>query len=97
VEEVLTEGFTAEELEAAKTGYLDSQRNARTDDGTVAGQLSGQLYLDRTYEFTAEQEAAIRALTLDDVNGAMRRHIDASKISVFRAGDFAGAKEAPTS
>ncbi|MGI9039242.1 MAG: insulinase family protein [Gemmatimonadota bacterium] len=97
VAEVLSEGFAADELEAAKTGYLDSRRNSRTDDGTVAGQLSSQLYLDRTYEFTAEEEAAIRALTVEDVNGAMRRHIDPSKIAIFRAGDFAGAKEAPTS
>lgn len=97
IDEVLEEGFTADEMEAAKRGWLDRQQNGRANDGSVAGQLSSQLYLDRTYDFTAEQEAAIRALTIDEVNGAFRQTIDPDAISVFRAGDFAGAEEAPTS
>jgi zinc protease len=97
IDEVLEEGFTADEMEAAKRGWLDSQQNGRANDGPVAGQLSSQLYLDRTYEFIAEQEAAVRALTIDDVNGAFRTYIDPDAISVFRAGDFAGAAETPTS
>jgi len=97
VEEVRDEGFTADELEAAKRGWLDSQQNGRANDGSVAGQLSSLLYLDRTFEFTAEREAAVRALTIDQVNGAFRQYIDPDAISVFRAGDFAGAEGAPTS
>ena len=96
--EVLGEGFTDEEIEAAKNGYLDAAQNARASDGTVAGQLNGQLFTDRTYEFTTEQEAAIRALTGEQILNAMRRHLDVSKISIFRAGDFAAsAEEEPTS
>ncbi|MFQ5530885.1 MAG: M16 family metallopeptidase, partial [Gemmatimonadota bacterium] len=94
--EVLGEGFTEEEVEAAKNGFLDRAQNARANDGTIAGQLNGQLFTDRTYAFTIEQEAAIRALTGEQILSAMRRHIDPSKISIFRAGDFSGA-EAPTS
>ena len=97
IDEVLEDGFTADEMEAAKRGWLDSQQNRRANDGSVAGQLNSQLYLDRTYDFTAEQEAAIRALAIDEVNGAFRRYIDPEAISVFRAGDFAGVEEAPTS
>ncbi len=96
--EVLEGGFTDEEIEAAKNGFLDAAQNARASDGTVAGQLNGQLFTDRTYEFTTEQEAAIRALTGEQILSAMRRHIEVSKISIFRAGDFAAeAKEEPTS
>jgi len=97
VEEVREEGFTADELEAAKRGWLDSQQNGRANDGSVAGQLNSLLYLDRTFEFTAEREAAVRALTIDQVNDAFRQYIDPDAVSVFRAGDFAGAEEAPTS
>ena len=74
----------------------DAAQNARASDGIVAGQLNGQLFTNRTYEFTVDQEAAIRALTGEQVLNAMRRHIDVSRISIFRAGDFAADKE-PTS
>jgi zinc protease len=96
--EVLGEGFSHEEVEAAKNGFLDVAQNARANDGNVAGQLNGQLFTGRTYEFTFEQEAAIRVLTSEQILNAMRRHIDPSKISIFRAGDFAAAAEGePTS
>jgi zinc protease len=94
--EVLADGFTEEEIETAKVGLLESAQNARASDGTVAGQLSGQLFTDRTYEFTSEYEAAISALTGEQILNAMRRHIDPTTISIIRAGDFAGA-EAPAS
>jgi hypothetical protein len=32
-------------------------------------------------------------LTLDEVNAAIRRHLDISKITIVKAGDFAGAQE----
>jgi len=89
---VLDGGFTEEEVAAAKRGLLDAAQNARNSDQAIAGQLSAGLFYDRTMEFTAEQEAAIRALTAGDILEAMRRHIDPERISVFKSGDFAGAK-----
>ena len=87
----LDSGFTADEVEAAKRGYLDSAQNARANDLTVAGQLSGNLFLDRTMDFVAQQEAAIAALTPEYILAALKRHIDVDRISLFRAGDFANA------
>jgi zinc protease len=92
LDRALADGFTAEEIEAAKNGFLDAAQNSRANDGSVAGQLDSGLFFDRTMEFTAEREAAIRALTPQQVHDALRRHIDPSKISIFRGGDFAGAK-----
>ena len=85
----LESGFTAEEVATAKRGYLDGVRNARADDGTVASMLADNLFLDRTMAYTAQQEAAIEALTPADIHAALRRHIDLRRISVFRGGDFA--------
>ena len=85
----LQEGFADEEVAAAKRGYLDRAQNARASDSTVANMLSGNLFLDRTMDFVVQQEAAIEALTPDDVVEAMRRHIDVDRISIFRGGDFA--------
>jgi zinc protease len=88
--EVLADGFTAEEVEAAKRGYLDAAQNGRTSDNAIANAIEGNLFFDRTMAFTAEQEAAIRTLTPEQILAAMRRHIDVDRISIVRAGDFAG-------
>jgi predicted Zn-dependent peptidase len=36
-------------------------------------------------------DAELDALTLDQVNAAFRRHVDASAISIVKAGDFKAA------
>ena len=85
----LESGFTEEEVAAAKRGYLDSIQNARANDLTAASQLAKNLFLDRTMDFAARQEAAIAALTPEDILAALKRHIDLDRISIFRGGDFA--------
>lgn len=88
-EKAFDSGFTGEELEAAKQGVLDGRKNRRNSDSGLAGSLSNNLFLDRTMQFAADQDAAIEALTLEDVNEVYRRYLDFSKFSVVRGGDFA--------
>ena len=89
VAKALEDGFTAEEVGAAKRGYLDAVQRQRSNDSTVASILSGNLFLDRDMSFTANRETAIAALTPEDIQAAMQRHIDLDKMSFYRAGDFA--------
>ena len=89
VAKVLEEGFTAEEVDAAKRGWLDAVQRQRSSDGTVAGILNSNLFLDRDMSFIAKREAAVAALTAEDINAAFERHIDLDKMSIFRGGDFA--------
>ena len=89
LETTLADGFSPEEFETAKRGYLDQQQNGRANDAAIANMLSNSLFLDRPLFFTAEQEAAIEALTAGDVVAAMRRHIDLTKLTIIRGGDFA--------
>ena len=89
LEGALERGFTAEEVEAAKRATLDGGERQRSSDEALASILDSTLNLDRTMEFVAQREAAIEALTPDDLLAAMRRHIDPEKMSIFRAGDFA--------
>lgn len=86
---ILSEGITAEELEAARTAWLQQRVQIRSNDGQVAAMLSGQVITGRTMQYDAELEARVKALTLQDVNGAMQRHINLAKISSVKAGDFA--------
>ena len=76
VAKALDEGFTAEEVDAAKSGYLDALQRGRSNDATVANILSSNLFLDRDMDFIKRREAAIAALTADDINAALKRHLD---------------------
>jgi zinc protease len=89
---VLTEGFTEEETGVAKQGWLESRQLGRAQDPSLAAQISSNLYFDRTFEFDAGLEARVRALTTQEINAAVRRHLDLSKLTIVKAGDFAAAK-----
>ncbi len=89
IERALAEGFTDEEIEAAKSGYLESRNVSRAQDNELAGALAGALYDDRTLEYDAEVEAAIAGLSSDDITSAMQRNLDVSQMTIVKAGDFA--------
>ena len=93
IDRALKEGFTDQELKEAKSGYLQSRQVARAQDAPLARTLTQNLFLDRTLAWDAELEKKIAALTSAEVQTAMRKHIDPSKITIIKAGDF--AKVAP--
>ena len=84
----LQDGFTSEEVEAAKTGFLQAQQINRAQDSVLARLLAARLYVNRTLEWDADFERKIAALTPAQINAAMRRHIDPSKLTIIKAGDF---------
>lgn len=88
----LTGGFTAEELTKAKQGLSRLAEQMRAQDPVVATSLNNQLFLDRTFAFDADLERKIDALSVADINAAWRKYIDPDKITIVKAGDFAGAK-----
>ena len=91
IDRALADGFTPDEVEAAKTGYLQSRGVSRAQDGSLAAMLSQSLYFGRTLEWDAAIEEKIATVTPDELLEAMRRHIDPDKISIIMAGDFAKA------
>ncbi len=88
IERAAKEGFTAEELEPAKAGWLKSREVARSSDGALAGTLSSYLYYGRDLRFDAEREAMVRRLTPEQVNATMKKHLDFARMISVRAGDF---------
>ena len=88
IRKMLADGFTAEEVAAAKTGYLQSRQVSRAQDNELAGRLNNFLFLDRTLSWDAELEKKIAALTPDQINAAMRRHLNPAAITIMKAGDF---------
>ncbi len=92
---VLKDGFTAEEVEAAKSGYLQSRKLARAEDSGISSKLASYLFLNRDFLWDEKLDKQIAALTPEQINAAMRRHLDLSKMTIIKAGDFAKAAAAP--
>ncbi len=88
MERALKDGFSPEEIRAAKSGYLQSRQNSRAEDDALASKLTDYLFLDRTMEWDAGMEAKIEALEPYQILEAMERHLDMSKLSIVKAGDF---------
>jgi zinc protease len=82
------EGFSAREIEAGKRSVLEARRLARSQDRALASRLGHYLFVKRTFAWDAEFEARIAALTAEQVNAALRRHIDPARLSVVVAGDL---------
>ncbi|MGH9365818.1 MAG: insulinase family protein, partial [Thermoanaerobaculia bacterium] len=92
IDRVLNDGFETQEIEEARSGWLRSRRVCLAKDSYLAGQMARDLYLNRTFAQQLELEEKVKALTGAEILAALRRHIDPAKLSVFKAGDFAGAK-----
>lgn len=98
IQKVVTDGFTAEEFEAAKKGWLLNRQRTRGQDNLLAGTLANYLFTSRTLAWDDELDKKVQALTVEQVNAAMKKFLTPDKISIFVAGDFANAKKntAPT-
>jgi zinc protease len=93
IQKVIEEGFAADEVAAAKEGYLQQRQLGRSSDGSLAGQVSSWLYFDRDLFWDADLESRIRALTADQINEVVKRRLDVSKMTIIKAGDFEGAEK----
>jgi zinc protease len=89
----IKDGFTADELNEARTGWLQEQSVRRAQDAALASMLATDLYLDRTMAFDAAMDEQVRKLSVTDVNAAVRKFLDPNRFAIVRAGDF--TKQAP--
>jgi zinc protease len=88
VARLLKDGVKTDELEKAKTGYLQQQQVMRTMDAMLAASLGENLYLGRTMQFQADLEQKIKTVTSEAVDAALRKHLDPKRLSIVTAGDF---------
>jgi zinc protease len=85
----LKDGFTQQEVDEAKKGYLESRKVQRAQDAALSRTLANELFSHRTMKWDEQFEQKVAALTLSDVNAALRKWIEPSKITIVKAGDFA--------
>jgi zinc protease len=87
---IRTTGFTAAEVAAAKPGLLQQRLQSRASDQELVGTLIQRRFAGRTMAYDTSYESAVNALTVDEVNAAVKKFFDPAKISIVRAGDFKG-------
>jgi zinc protease len=84
----LKDGFTAEEVAAAKTAWLQERQVGRSQDQGLAGMLLGGERWGRTLQYEQELESKVAALTPQQITEALRRHLDLANVNYVKAGDF---------
>jgi len=93
LDKALKDGFTAEEIKNAKSGWLQERLVSRSQDGELAMMLSWNLPLSRPLSFEEELEQQVASLTNDQIVAALRKYIDPAKLTIVKAGDFAKAAQ----
>jgi zinc protease len=87
IERARRDGFTAKELEDAKKGTLQERATNRAQDNVLANAWTANMDLGRTFAFSKQFEDRLRAVTVDQVNAAFRKYIDAARMTFVIAGD----------
>ncbi len=88
VEKMVKEGFTEDELKQAKSGIIQYRQTGRANDAGLASKLSSYLDLNRTLAWDKAMDEQLEKLTVADLNSAMKKYIEPSKITFVKAGDF---------
>ena len=89
LDRVLKDGFTDDELNKARQGWLQQNLQTRASDAALVAKFTAQYITGRTMAFEAEFEKMVQALTVADVNAAVKKYIKPAKITAVEAGDFA--------
>lgn len=92
---LVAEGVTETELRDAIQALRIEREQWRGDDGRLTGTLVNNLYLGRTMAWWENADRKIQALTVAEVNAAIRKHLKPETLSVYAAGDFAKAAAKP--
>lgn len=88
LDRALKSGFTAQDLQDAKTAWRQGTEVDRSQDMFLAMQLGLAAEAGRTLAFDADLERKVLALDPGQVLDALRRHLDLAKLVVVKAGDF---------
>jgi zinc protease len=88
IERALKDGFSEKELAEGKQALLSFRTLARAQDDALAGAWARNLDLGRDFSFAARIDAQLAALTVAQVNAALRKHLDPAKFVFALAGDF---------
>jgi zinc protease len=84
-------GVTEQELSEARSGLLQALQIGRTQDASLASSWTSLMARGRDMGYVDAQEARLKSATLEQVNQAIRKHLNPAGLSQVLAGDFAKA------
>jgi zinc protease len=87
--------LTQEELDQARKEMLQNRFQSRASDGELVVQLASLATTDRTLEWEGKLDDALQAVSVAQVNAAVKKHVNPAKLVLVKAGDFK-AQAAPT-
>jgi zinc protease len=90
----LRDGFTQQEMDADRTGWLQSRQVGRAEDNSLCGQLNARAFDDRTMAYDQSLEDKVKALTPGQILEALKRNIAPANLVTIKAGDFKKASAA---
>jgi zinc protease len=88
IEGALRQGITAEELEAYKKSYQNQKTTLRANDQLIAAMIVELKKGDLDFTLWSKQDEEAAALTLDQVNAALRKYVQPAKTGLIEIGDF---------
>jgi zinc protease len=84
----LKDGFTADEVAAAKKAWIQERGMSRSEDSALVGLFASRQRFDRSLTFDESLEAKVAALTAEQISAAFRKHVDPDSLIYVKAGDF---------
>lgn len=87
LQRALNDGFTQKEVEQGVRALLNYRKLARTRDSVLASTWLHYLQADRTFAWSEEIDHALQALSVEDVNSALRNTLDPDALSTAIAAD----------
>jgi zinc protease len=84
----LKDGFTADEVAAAKKAWIQERGMGRSEDSALVGLFASRQRFDRTLKFDESLEAKVAALTPEQIGAAFRKRVDPDSLIFVKAGDF---------
>jgi zinc protease len=88
---ITSDGFTADEVAQAKSGWLQQQTVSRSQNRDLARTLADREQRGLTLDWDARIEQRVAEVSPQEILDAWRRTIAPERISIVRAGDFANA------
>ena len=87
IDRVLKDGFTQQELDEAKKGFIEYRAVNRSQDNLIAYHWCNMMNEGVDWTEAAQRDENVRKLTLEDVNAAFRKMVNRDGLTVVLAGD----------
>jgi zinc protease len=85
---VLRDGFTQQEMDADRDGWLQSRQVSRAEDVLLCHMLNNHALDGRMFAWDQALEDKVKSLTPDQVLQALKRNLDPAALVIVKAGDF---------